>query len=145
MVGGSLSFLLLRNIIANVCSIFKNNLYAFVKLNNNLAVQTGTITASSGFTIAPTNTYLAKSGKVVALQLVISASGPINTTTIIAMLPNGFWPAYPINYMCRGSNSQFNADGIMYLYISTDGGMQVRPKAGESYTFVAINCSFIVN
>ena len=113
--------------------------------NNNLAVQTGTITASSGFTIAPTNSFLTKSGKVVALQLVISTSVPINTTASIAMLPNGFRPAYPINYMCRGSNSQFNADGIMYLYIGTNGEIQVRPKAGESYTFVAINCSFIVN
>ena len=117
-------------------------------LNNKLAVQSATLTASAGYTIQDAETSIQKIGNIVILQMVVMADTNFTGATV-ATLPTGFKPAKPVNYMCRGSNVQWAADGamgIMYLYINSEtGAIQVRPKTGESFKYASINCCYVTN
>ena len=125
----------------------KTDLVAAVnELNNKLAVQSATLTASAGYTIQDAETSIQKIGNIVILQMVVMADTNFTGATVVATLPTGFKPAKPVNYMCRGSNIQWEADGIMYLYINHEtGAIQVRPKTGESFKYASINCCYVTN
>ena len=91
-----------------------------------------------------TETSIKKIGNIITVIMVIKADAVFpDVTTTVATLPGGFRPAKNINYMCRGSNTQWSTDGIMYMYISVDGPIMIKQFGGTSFKYASIHCTFI--